>query len=177
MQFLSAYHTMPVIAAGYGFSSSRGITRQYQLPLTEEEQGKSLMDIYEDTLNAQWSGVFISTWQDTWERRSWNTGFASIHARNYLWHDIQTESQCYGLLAFDPGENERVCIIDGNAEEWLDNDIVLDKDGMKIYCRYDQEALFILVEGENVAPNNTLYIPIDTTQESGSKERQTLYCA
>lgn len=169
LEFLSRYHTMPVIAAGYGFSSSRGITRQYQLPLTEEEQGKNLIDIYEDALNAQWSGVFISTWQDTWERRSWNTGFAAIHARNYLWHDLQTESQCYGLLAFDPGEEESVCVIDGNAEEWSDSDLVLDKDGTELYCRYDQEALFILVQGDNVSPNNALFIPIDTTQESGSK--------
>ena len=34
------------------------------------------LDVYKR--QAQWSGVFISTWQDTWERRSWNLSLIHI---------------------------------------------------------------------------------------------------
>ena len=35
---MGRYHTMPVLAAGYGFSTSRGAIVQNQAPLSEEEQ-------------------------------------------------------------------------------------------------------------------------------------------
>lgn len=167
LQLLSAYHTMPVVAAGYGFSTSRGAVTDDQAPITEEEQGRALMEVYCDAVEAGWSGVFLSTWQDTWERRTWNTSFATVLTRNYLWHDLQSDGQNYGIMAFEPGEDERICTVNGNPEEWSDEDMLLSSQNMTLSVKTDTEGIYLLIQGEDLA-SKTLYLPLDTTQESGS---------
>lgn len=169
LQLMAEYHTMPVVAAGYGFSSSRGITEPGSIPITEDEQGKKLVAVYREAIEEGWSGVFISSWQDAWERRSWNTAFSTIYRRGNLWHDVQSEGQGYGLMSFDPGESERIAIIDGNPEEWSEDDIVLESEGTRLSIRSDEQGLYLLIQGEIVKQDNKLYIPMDTTQKSGSR--------
>lgn len=165
LQFLSRYHTMPLVAAGYHASSARSPIRLGVEPLTEQEQGEALAQIAQ-TLEADgWSGGFISTWQDTWERRSWNTAFATDPTNSYLWHDLQTDGQNYGLMAFAPGE-EAVCVLDGDPSEWDDGDEVSVRDGMTLSARYDAECLYLLVTG--VDADEKAYIPIDVSEEVGS---------
>lgn len=168
LELLSAYHTMPVVCAGYGFSSARGAVALDQAPLTERQQGEALVAVYEAAMDSGWSGVFISSWQDAWERRTWNTAFATVLTRNYLWHDLQTDGQNYGLMAFDPGREARVCVLDGDPGEWSPDDAVLTAQGRTLSVRSDAEGLYLLIQGEGVGPETPLYLPIDTTQESGS---------
>jgi len=167
LDLLGAYHTMPVIVSDYGFSSSRGAVKKNVLPLTEREQGEALVEVWEDAMDAGWAGVVISTWQDTWERRTWNTAFAADLTRNYLWHDLQSEGQSYGLMAYEPGE-EAVCTLDGKGDEWAGDAPVLEWQGNFLYVRYDEEGLYLLLQGPDVAPENTLYLPFDMTDELGS---------
>lgn len=170
LQLVAAHHTIPVIAAGYGFSSARGAVSPEREPLTEREQGQALMEVDEAAREAGWTGVFISTWQDIWERRSWNTAFATILTRNYLWHDLQTEGQNFGLMAFEPGKEQRACVLDGNPGEWKEEDRVLSAGGLTLSARQDEEGLYLLLRGKGVSPDKTLYLPIDITGESGSTE-------
>ena len=166
LELLARHHTMPVIAAGYGFSSSRGAVRLGQAPLTEREQGAHLAQASR-TLEADgWCGGFISTWQDVWERRTWNTSFAAAPTQNYLWHDLQTDGQGYGLLAFAPGE-EPVCTLDGDPSEWKPEDFLMEHDGLRVSARWDAEGLFLLVEGVN--PQERVYLPMDVSPEVGSR--------
>lgn len=169
LQLLSAYHTMPVVAAGYGFSTSRGAVMNNRAPLTETEQGNALMEIYQEAVDAEWSGVFLSTWQDTWERRTWNTAFCTVLTQNYLWHDLQSDGQNYGIMAFDPGEAERTCTIDGKLNEWSGEDILFTEEGRTLSVKTDAEGIYLMVQADDLR-ENILYLLLDTTQESGSKD-------
>lgn len=167
LHLLARYHTMPVVVS-FGISSARGAIRMGEEPLTEREQGERLLYICEEAEEYGIAGVVLATWQDEWERRSWNTAFSTVLTENYLWHDVQSDSQNYGLMAFEPGE-EPVCIVDGDAGEWSQADRVLSQDGLSLSMRWDAEGLYLLVQGEGAA-DGPLYIPIDTTQLTGSSE-------
>ena len=162
---MGRYHTMPVLAAGYGFSTSRGAIVQNHAPLSEEEQGRRLVEVSQALEANGWAGGFISTWQDEWDRRSWNTAFAAVPTEHYLWHDLQTVDQSYGLMAFEPGK-DAACILDGNASEWTAADLLLEGGGMRLSARYDAEGLYLLLEG--VSQEETVYLPLDVSAEVGS---------
>ena len=166
LDLLGSYHSMPVIAAGFGFSSSRGSAGGVNHePLTEQEQGQRLMEVYRDMLEAGWSGGFISGWQDQWERRSWNTSYAQEPANNVDWKDVQTDGQGYGLMEF----RTAVCEIDGDKSEWSETDKVCENKNLILSAKVDGTGLCFLIEGKNLQ-NKVLYLPIDTTQQSGSKQ-------
>ena len=169
LDLLSRYHTMPVIAAGYGFSSARVPVFEDEPPLTERQQGERLVEVWQDAMQADWAGVFVSTWQDVWDRRTWNTSYATFEFKDPIWHDVQTEGQCYGLMAFELGEGDRACYVDGDPSEWTEEDVVQETDQGRISMKYDEEYLYFYVEGEGGRPErDSLYLLLDTTQASGS---------
>lgn len=169
LDLLGRYHTIPVVAAGYGFSTSRAATFEGEPPLTEQEQGEALVNVWQDATRSGWSGVFISTWQDVWERRTWNTAHAIYDDRDPTWQDMQTDGQCYGLLEFHLGEEDPVCYVDGDASEWTAEDVVWSSAAGNLSMKYDEKYLYFYVEGTNFDPSqDILYIPMDTTPKSGS---------
>lgn len=168
MGLLSAHHTMPVLAVGYGFSSARGAVKIGQEPLEEAEQGEQLLMVWRESLEQNWAGVCVSTWQDCWEQKTWNTSFAVNMQRRNVWQNLQTEGQGYGLLAFEPGQTTSVCTLDGDAAEWEAADIVAEQDGLTLSARYDWRGLYLLIEGESVSEDTALYVPVDITDESGA---------
>ena len=164
-EFLGRYHTMPVICTGYGFTTARGVVSAEGFPMTEKEQGERLVEIYEDLCGTGWSGTVINSWQDRWELKSWNTAYAQEFTNNSMWHDIQTEAQGYGLMEFSAERR----VIDGTADEWEETDVVCAEDGLTLSAYADAEGLALLIQGENVSPETTLYIPVDTKEKSGSR--------
>ena len=169
LDLLSRYHTMPVVAAGYGFSSARVPVFEDEGPLTERQQGERLVEVWQDAMQADWAGVFVSTWQDVWDRRTWNTSYATFEFKDPIWHDVQTEGQCYGLMAFELGEGGKVCYVDGNPSEWTEEDVVQKTEQGRLSMKYDEEFLYFYVEGEGYRPDHdVLYLLLDTTQASGS---------
>lgn len=165
LALLAKYHSMPLVAAGYSFSSARGTVAEDQPPLTEREQGQCLAEVSRALEADGWAGGFISTWQDEWERRSWNTAFATLPTENYRWHDLQTVSQSSGLMAFAPG-TEPVCTVDGDASEWSEEDVLLEREGLRLSASYDAEGLYLLLEG--VDRDTPAYVPVDISPELGS---------
>lgn len=163
---LHEYHTMPVLITGYGFSTARGQIVYDREPITEKEQGEKLVQIWEDAKEAKLNGVFISTWQDNWERRSWNTTYSKIINTGYQWHDIQTDAVNYGVLEFVP--EETVCYIDGNIKEWQNNIPLIGNDGIELYINYDSECLYIMAKGDEIRAGNPFYIPIDLADDIGN---------
>ena len=69
-------------------------------------------------------------------------------------------------MAFDPGL-EPVCILDGDASEWTEDDLVLDYGGLRLSARYDARGLYLLLEG--TLPTDRVYIPLDLSSEAGSR--------
>lgn len=171
-QLLSEYHApMPVVVTGYGFSTSRGLTSEIQAetgPLSERRQGERLAETYRDIVTSGCAGAVVSTWQDVWTQRTWNTSFATDLSAISQWHDLQADGQGYGLLAFDPGEEEKVCLVDGDPSEWAAADRVLESGGFSLSVRRDEEALYLLVSGAGISDTSPLYIPLDVTPKTGS---------
>ena len=168
LELLGRYHTIPVVAAGVGFSTARVPVYEGEAPLTEQEQGERIVEVCQEASEAGWAGVFISTWQDVWERRTWNTTYATLDSMLSVWQDVQSDGQGYGLLQFS-WEEEPACSVDGNPSEWTADDVVYSTPQGSLSMRYDEKYLYFFVEQDGFDPaTDTLYIPIDTTQKTGS---------
>ena len=165
-QLLSRYHSMPVAIIGYSASSSRGATNEGG-PCTEAQQGERLLSAYRDFLRAGCAGACIDSWQDAWDRSCWNTAYAVDGNAARLWHDLQTETQGQGLLAFDP-DGQTAGYPDGDRSEWTPADVVLEENGLRLSLRYDARGLSLLIEGDGLTPDTPLYLPINLTPVSGS---------
>lgn len=175
---LVAHHTMPVVISEFGVSTGRGMahrdlnTGRNQGNMTEQEQGMALATCYEDIKAAGCAGSVVFAWQDEWFKRTWNTMHAVNLTRTPYWSDIQTNEQYFGLLAFDPGQEQTVCTLDGDPTEWTEMDVIGQNEGMTLSAKYDERYLYLMVRKEGWNPEGeTLYLPIDTTPKTG-----TSYC-
>lgn len=173
------HHSIPVIISEFGVPSSRGRAsyeqnRKFgrdQGNLTEKEQGKAVINMYKDIMESGAAGAIVFIWQDEWFKRTWNT-MANIDLSNTAyWSDYQTNEQYFGLLSFDPGEKESVCYPDGDKSEWSKKNIIRKDSNYNISYKYDEKYLYFMVDtkGKNIKKEK-LFIPIDTTQKTGSKE-------
>lgn len=116
------------------------------------------------------SGGCVYSWQDEWFKHTWNTMYAVDLSRNIYWEDAQTNDQHFGLLAFDCGEKESVCYVDGDTSEWTDKDRVIQyEDGSFISVKYDASGVYLYLHKKDFdLENDTLYVPVDTTKKTGS---------
>lgn len=172
---LTDHHDMPVVVSEYGVSTGRAMaqrdqnTGRNQGKMSEQEQGQALISCYQDIQAAGCAGSCVYTWQDEWFKRSWNTMHAVDLLKAPYWSDYQTTDQYFGLLSFDPGKEKSVCYVDGNLSEWTEQDIVIQNDAGSVSMKYDEKFLYFLVRKEDFSPeHDTLYLPIDTTQKTGS---------
>lgn len=175
LSLLTKHHNMPVVISEFGVSTGRGMaqkdfnTGRNQGNMSESEQGQALIDCYYDIKSTGCAGCCVFTWQDEWFKRTWNTMYAVNLKRNPYWSDYQTNEQYFGLLSFDPGEEESVCYVDSDISEWTRDDIVFDNEESSISVKYDEKFIYFLVYKKTLNfENETLYIPIDTTPKSGS---------
>ncbi len=175
LSMLNTHHTIPVVISEFGISTGRGMaqrdanTGRNQGKMSEKEQGQALLDSYEDIISVGSAGSCVFTWQDEWFKRTWNTMYAINLKRTPYWSDYQTNEQYFGLLSFDPGTRESVCYVDGDIAEWNNSDIISNDDDLSISMKYDEKFVYFLIHKQNLDfENETLYIPIDTTQKSGS---------
>lgn len=171
---INEYHTIPVVISEFGVPSSRGMTQRDEYTnrnqggMSETEQGEAIIKSYNDIKAAGCSGAIIFTWQDEWFKRTWNTMYAVNLNKLPYWSDYQTNEQYFGLLSFDPGEEESVCYVDGDITEWNDEDIVSINENASISMKYDEKFIYFLVKKDDYREDEKIYIPIDTTQKSGS---------
>lgn len=179
LSMLTAHHTMPVVISEFGVSTGRGMaqvdknTGRNQGNMSETEQGDALVECYNDITDVGCAGCCVFSWQDEWFKRTWNTMHAVNLMRTPYWSDYQTNEQYFGLLSFDPGEEKSVCYVDGDVSEWSKEDVVTQNGEMTLSMKYDERFIYLLVKKDGFDfENEALYIPIDTTQKSGSS-----YCA
>lgn len=169
LELLENYYSVPIVVGDCGFSTSRGITKvtNGSYGLTEEEQGEALVKLYRECQTAGFSGMVISNWQDDWSQTDWNIYPLTEKEREPFWHNVQSEAQGYGLLAFEPGE-EPVVTVDGDPSEWEGEEPVISNEWGSIFCRQDEAYLYLCLKRTGVSEEK-LYIPIDITQKSGSR--------
>ena len=175
LQMLNNHHKIPVVISEFGISSARGSAYEYngtESPYgfcSEEEQGKIIEKDWNDIIESGSAGGCIFEWQDEWYRRTWNTLHAINTQRTQFWADYQTGGQSFGLLAFDPGDKKSVSYTDGDISEWKKEDIISQNGDMSLSVKYDEKFIYFMVNKKNFDfENDKIYIPIDTTQKTGS---------
>lgn len=172
---LTNHHTMPVVISEFGVSTGRGLaqkdanTARNQGHMSETEQGYAIVECYEDIVEAGCAGGCVFAWQDEWFKRTWNTMHAIDMTRNPYWSDYQTNEQYFGLLSFDPGEEQCVSYVDGNVSEWTADDVVVQGENSTLSMKYDERFIYLMIYKKDLDfDKETLFIPIDTTPKSGS---------
>ena len=171
---INNYHTIPVVISEFGLPSSRGITQidkytgRNQGGLSEKEQGEGIVQCYKDIKAANCAGGIVFTWQDEWFKRTWNTMHAVDLTKTPYWSDYQTNEQFFGLLSFDPGNEKSICYVDGISSDWKEEEFAREDENGKLYMKYDEKFIYFMVDKEGLNINSKIYIPIDTTNKSGS---------
>ncbi len=175
LSMLVKHHSVPVVISEFGIPTSRAMahidvnTGRNQGAMSESEQGQALVECYNDIKSAGCAGSCIFSWQDEWFKRTWNTLYSVDLKRNPYWSDYQTNEQFFGIMTFDPGDEESVCYVDGDISEWTKSDVVAQSENMSVSVKYDEKFIYFLVHKKGLDfENDTLYLPIDTTQKSGS---------
>ncbi len=179
LDLLAGYHSIPVIVGECGYSSSRGMTRAAEaVPgrrtaahgWTEEEQGEALVALWQECRDAGLSGMLIADWQDDWSQTDWNIYPMTAKEREIVWHNVQSEAQGYGLLAFEPGE-EPVVTVDGDVSEWEGEEPLAENEWGKLYARQDEAYLYLCLDTTDAVKERPgrVYIPVDVTPKSGSR--------
>jgi len=137
--------------------------------MSETEQGEALISMYEDIKAAGSAGGIVFTWQDEWFKRTWNTMAGADLDMTAYWSNYQTNEQYFGLLAFDPGEEDSICYVDGDKSDWSEEDRVMEQDGYRLSMKYDEKFIYFLVEKAGLdLKKDKLYLPVDTTPKSGA---------
>lgn len=175
---INKHHSMPVVISEFGVPSSRGkgayeqnrTLGRDQGRLTEEQQGKAIVSLYNDIMSVGSVGGFVFIWQNEWFKKTWNTELnVDLDAAAY-WNDYQNYEQNFGLLAFDPGKEKSVCYTDGDKSEWKESDKITENDKYSISSKYDEKYVYFKVDLKGRNPEKEkICIPIDTIQKLGSK--------
>lgn len=165
IDFINKYYDSPVLIGSFGFSTSRMIDQEYEVPLTEKEQGEKIVYCYNEFVKLGSCGGIISSWQDNWALTNWNVKYATTEEKEIYWFNRESIDQCKGILGFEAKNREDICYVDGKIDEWKDKKFILEQNGIELYCKYDFENVYIMAKNID---SNFLYIPIDITPNSGS---------
>ncbi|MEG0318759.1 MAG: hypothetical protein RR627_02545 [Niameybacter sp.] len=172
---INDHHTMPVIISEFGIPTSRGMaskdinTGRNQGNMSEDDQAEALVTCYEDIKAAGCAGSVVFIWQDEWFKRTWNTMHGVNLQHTAYWSDYQTNEQYFGLLSFDPGKEQSICYVDGDIAEWSVADRVFETKDLALSMKYDEKFIYLLAYKKGFKEDEKLYIPIDTTPQSGSR--------
>lgn len=175
---INEHHTIPVIVSEFGLPSSRGIARinlatgMNQGNLSEAEQARLLPILYDNIKASGCAGAIVFEWQDEWFKRTWNTWPGIDLSRNAYWNDYQTNEQSFGLITFDPGEDQSIVYVDGDTTEWAAVEPLTSANGITLKTQYDEKYLYFYVQSEEIARGAQVYLPIDLTPKSGAYKDQ-----
>lgn len=178
LQKITKHHNVPVLVTEFAYSTSRGIATKVDDKygnfggITEEEQGKSIVEAYRSILASGAVGGTIATWQDEWDKKTDNTIEKVDITRTIFWSDVQTTNQGLGLLTFDPGKERSICYVDGETNEWSAKDVISENDDFALSVKYDEKYVYLYIQKKK-AVDGPIYIPIDTTNKSGASASPT----
>ncbi|MDU2146510.1 MAG: hypothetical protein E7E58_00835 [Paeniclostridium sordellii] len=173
---INKHYSIPVIIGEIGVPSSRSggdfnenTDKGY---ITEQEQGKALVDIYKAVKKSKLAGCFIFEFQDSWYSSSWNTKDNKILDRSAYWSDAQTYSQSFGLMTFEPGRLKVTPYPDDKLDEWSEKNVISKEKDYSLSMQSDEKYLYFMIKSSDKTSlkKDDIYIDLDTTPKSGSKK-------
>lgn len=173
---INKHYSIPVIIGEIGVPSSRpggdfneNTDKGY---ITEQEQGKALVDIYKAVKKSKLAGCFIFEFQDSWYSSSWNTKDNKILDRSAYWSDAQTYSQSFGLMTFEPGRLKVTPYPDDKLDEWSEKNVISKDKDYSLSMQSDEKYLYFMIKSSDKTSlkKDDIYIDLDTTPKSGSKK-------
>lgn len=173
---INKHYSIPVIIGEIGVPSSRSggdfnenIDKGY---ITEQEQGKALVDIYKAVKKSKLAGCFIFEFQDSWYSSSWNTKDNKILDRSAYWSDAQTYSQSFGLMTFEPGRLKVTPYPDDKLDEWSEKNVISKDKDYSLSMQSDEKYLYFMIKSSDKTSlkKDDIYIDLDTTPKSGAKK-------
>ena len=172
---LYTHLSVPVFVAEFGVPASRGKTHEAyhsgfnQGFLSEIEQGQMIAHMLEDIFDAQYAGGFVFAWQDEWFKRTWNTMDFDLPLRRPFWSNVQTNEQHFGLMAFDPGINQRKRYVDGDFSDWLESVPIINNDQITLHTAFDERYMYVYIHAPNFDfYQHELWIPMMTNRDQGN---------
>ncbi|MGG1684597.1 hypothetical protein [Pseudalkalibacillus sp. NRS-1564] len=182
---LRKVHTMPVLVAEFGVPASRGMTHRNVYGMnqggnSEEEQGLTDAKLFENIISEDYAGGLVFSWQDEWFKRTWNTMDYDNSDRRPFWSNDQTNEQQFGLLSFDPGEQQKIKV-DGKVKDWNEAGIKplfesnnKDQNLQNFYMTSDEKYIYFRLDyhemsEEQLKKDKTLLL-FDTISGQGSKQ-------
>lgn len=165
---LRAAHNIPVLVAEFGIPSSRGSTHHNvygwnQGGVSEKDQGKYLVSLFEDMIAEDYLGGLVFTWQDEWFKRTWNTMDYDNPDRRPYWSNQQTSEQHFGLLAFETMKIK----VDNSTEDWQDIDPLYSEQQATMSVTHDETYIYVQLQSEALK-NGEARILIDTVPHQGN---------
>lgn len=154
-------HDMPIIISSVGHPSDNYFN-------AENKQEVALLDDLQQFDSTGFNGVIIRSWQDVWDRRSFETSYSVDLQQISEWHDPLTPTQHFGILGFKPYRNNKLMEIDGNNEDWEDVRIIFEDDNNKILMTRDHTYLYLWLENPSITAEQPLYLALDTNPKIGS---------
>ena len=103
---LKEYYDYPILNSEFGLPTSWGNARSSPCGMnhggiTEEEQGKYTMRMFNNSYESGFCGAVVFSWMDEWFKTTWITHpFTSDRKR--LWHNVCSPENNYGLIQFVP---------------------------------------------------------------------------
>lgn len=176
LEDLKLAHTVPIIVAEFGIPTSRGMGHKsvmdYDQGMVDEtKQGDMLVHMFDCIRSAKYAGGIVFTWQDEWFKRTWNNVMFDIADRRPFWSNIQTTEQCFGIMAFDPGNDSVACHVDGNVSEWANAAPTVTTEQGQMYLKNDERYLYMMLDCEGYDfDNDTMIIPINTIEDQGNSQ-------
>ncbi|MBC3797658.1 family 2 glycosyl transferase [Acetobacterium tundrae] len=172
---LKKQHTMPVLVAEFGIPAGRGKAHDNasmgfnQGDVSETQQGDMDASMLKDIYDAGYAGGLVFSFQDEWFKRTWNTMDFDLPERRPYWDNVQTNEQHFGLLAFDSGEKESTCYVDGDSKDWEGSTPISTTNGTELYMKSDETYVYFMAKTSNFNfDQDNLIIPVDTLQNQGS---------
>lgn len=176
---LKEKHTMPVLVAEFGIPAARGKAHDNiymgfnQGNVSEKDQGEMVAAMLKSMYEEGYAGGLVFAFQDEWFKRTWNTMELEIPQRRAYWNNQQTNEQHFGLLAFDPGEKESICYVDGDIGDWEMDTPIYKNEDRQLYVKSDEAYMYFMVNSPKFDfDKDNLIIPIDIIQNQGNSNYQ-----
>lgn len=163
LELLLRTHELPVIISSVGHPSTSYVNH-------ENKQETILLNNLKDFDSIGYNGAIIRSWQDVWDRRTFETSYAVDLQQTNEWHGALTATQHFGLLGFKPYRDDEVLMeVDGKEDDWQGVPVAFQDDTTKIRMTRDHGHLYFWLEDKSITKQEPFYFALDTHPTLGSQ--------